>query len=97
MNIIDFEALADIGAKYLDEVHPGWFNKVDIEQLRMNDIHHCVLGQLYGSFTIGLSASDGRDWVWAIDHGFAVRDCECSSYGELTEAWADIIRERVGV
>jgi hypothetical protein len=41
-------------AKLLDKVHPDWFSKISLEELKMTDGKCCILGQLYGSWTVGI-------------------------------------------
>ncbi len=42
------------GTLLLDSTHPGWYNKVDLNSLKMNVCSRCVLGQLYEGYTKGL-------------------------------------------
>lgn len=35
------------GAALLDEHVPGWYDKIDIEQLEMSECANCVLGQVF--------------------------------------------------
>jgi len=42
------------GAALLDNVHPEWWQRIDLQQLRMQTCKSCALGQLYGSFEAGL-------------------------------------------
>jgi hypothetical protein len=41
-------------AKLLDEVNPGWADKIDIEKLDFKKSDSCLLGQLYGDYRDGL-------------------------------------------
>lgn len=38
------------GAKYLDEVQPDWYTKVNPSQLDMMDGRQCVAGQVFGNY-----------------------------------------------
>ena len=38
------------GAKFLDTKMPGWYNKIDISRLNINNSCNCIIGQLYGNF-----------------------------------------------
>lgn len=43
-------------ALLLDEKYPGWDKKVNLRTLQMWDADNCVLAQLYGNYSRGLSA-----------------------------------------
>ena len=43
------------GAAYLDQVMPGWYRRINADQLDMGNGLTCILGQLYGSFAAGLT------------------------------------------
>lgn len=45
------------GAAYLDEVDPGWWQRLDAAVLELSHGQSCVLGQLHGGFERGLSRS----------------------------------------
>jgi hypothetical protein len=83
------------GAAFLDEHDPGWFRRVHVASLRLEDCFSCVLGQLAGRYDDGLDEY-GLDAVRSVDLGFGelgflVADC---NYGALTAEWARVIRER---
>lgn len=40
-------------AKFLDDVHPDWYNKVDTKIINMASFTSCVLGQLYDGYSNG--------------------------------------------
>jgi len=44
------------GAELLDAMNPGWFAKVSLKKLQMSDPCQCVIGQLYETYSLGLSA-----------------------------------------
>lgn len=46
--------------KALDAVVPGWFHLVDEKSLSMVDPFNCIVGQLTGQNSIGVSWSDRR-------------------------------------
>ena len=50
------------GAELLDSVRPGWWNEIDIEELKMSHPYRCILGQLYKEYVNGISElwSDGK-------------------------------------
>ncbi len=45
-------------AAHLRAVEPDWYNKIDTTKLDMSDIHNCILGQVFGIFTLGADAMD---------------------------------------
>jgi hypothetical protein len=36
------------GARFLDGVYPGWWKKIDLEKLALDNCDRCVLGQISG-------------------------------------------------
>ena len=38
------------GAQLLDEKQPGWYKRVNLKTLKLNECTNCVLGQLSGSY-----------------------------------------------
>lgn len=45
------------GIAVLDHEKPGWEFVIDLERLDMMDSSDCLLGQLYGDWSAGLSAT----------------------------------------
>jgi len=41
------------GAAFLDRVHPGWAEAIDVHTLAMRTCRRCMLGQLYGDYSDG--------------------------------------------
>lgn len=89
------------GAKLLDERSPGWVYKVKIKELDIGSECHCVLGQVYGGYLVGLEAV-GVAGAFGPDatHGFDV-DMETNQpyevqYVKLTKHWKNEIRKRRG-
>lgn len=41
-------------AKHLDDHCPEWVNKIDLNKLDPSSVTNCVLGQLYGNWSIGM-------------------------------------------
>lgn len=90
----------ELGAQFLDEHVPDWYDQIDIESLDIRCSHACAIGQIFGSFNrdahkLGLNPQ-GRE---VIELGFAAsladeeRDCEAECY-LLTSAWKGAIMER---
>lgn len=72
------------GMRLLDERAPGWRERVRPEQLRIETVHHCVLGQVYGNYRVGantLGLSDAR----AYSHGFSATTTKACR--ELSDVW----------
>jgi hypothetical protein len=87
------------GAKLLDEKVPGWIDKINLEELNLEDICDCVVGQAfpdqsYCSVICDVLWPDLKDntAILLIDHGFAIDGYP--GYHILTQKWKDYIRER---
>lgn len=99
-------ARARRGAAYLDEMHPGWYRRIDTSTLALADGSACVLGQLHGEYRLGLGRSALLNLGSAplgnsspVDMGFqcvagvSVRDEE-RDYRYLDAAWSEEVRQR---
>lgn len=84
------EAQVKKGAELLDQENRGWYWDVNIDALNMSYWNSCILGQLYGSYTGGLSELDMADSE-AEEHGL-FRDND--DYHELHELWINEINAR---
>lgn len=94
------------GAAYLDEVDPGWYQRIDAATLSLSSGRHCVLGQLHGEFRLGLGrshivslSSAPRASLSPVAYGFkCVGDVSAAEqardYELLTAAWRLVIGER---
>ena len=84
------KALVAAGAAVLDAHRPGWRAQVDVSILDMEDDTFCVLGQLYGTYGLGVVAlcpSDADNCnKWAHDHGFLDR-WDARADKRLQPAW----------
>lgn len=76
------------GVAYLDENHPGWVDKVDLDVLYMGDSATCVLGQLVGEMEYFMTPVSSREW--AAEHGFEV--WYPPHYIPLGDEWKDVIQ-----
>jgi hypothetical protein len=82
------------GAALLDDRHPGWAGKIDLDLFAISSIHRCVLGQLYGgSFADGTAALDLSTHEMCA-HGFDVLVGEGDRYPALQRAWVAAIEAR---
>lgn len=94
------------GAAYLDDVASGWTSHVDSTSLNLADGESCVLGQLHGSFSLGLGraglfslSSAPRGSFSPVDLGFhcvqGVPDMlQEKDHVNLTRAWREEIARR---
>lgn len=95
------------GAAYLDEVDPGWWQRLDATVLELSHGQSCVLGQLHGGFEHGLSrasilnmGSAPRASLSPVALGFlcvqgVAATWQARDYALLNAAWQDeIIRRR---
>lgn len=81
------------GAKWLDEHHPGWVDKIDLESLDLNDCAECVLGQLFGDFHEAVERFDMVDLGYS--RGFSCLVLSSNTrYHALTAEWRRLILER---
>lgn len=79
-----YTAHAAAGAAVLDDLHPGWAYRINVDRLAMSNGSDCVLGQLYGHYCTALNvagpfvdiirewgADDDVDWrPFVRAHGF---------------------------
>lgn len=97
------------GAAFLDEKHPGWWQRIDLGALDIASRCGCIVGQL-----AGLTNDRGLAYEWAIKEvgvgyrdevlmGFEARatrelgahnEAIDAEYAALTEAWRDLIAGR---
>lgn len=94
------------GALYLDDVAPGWVEQIDVYSLNLADGDACVLGQLHGSFSIGLGraglfslSSAPRASFSPVDLGFHCvqgvgKALQEEDHMNLTEVWREEIGRR---
>lgn len=88
----DYMARVQKGAALLDEKRPGWEKEIDIGILDIMDGRWCVLGQLYGYYTIGATVMGigyGNQ-----EYGFA-RPTPLADLPTLTNAWRALIATRL--
>lgn len=78
----------DRGIRDLDRVKPDWRDRISLEDLMMESIHYCVLGQVFGRFGKGTRAlGDLKVWQ-TIRRGFESGvGPQSSTYEELDWAW----------
>jgi hypothetical protein len=101
-------ARAAAGAALLDRHRPDWHQQVDGDRLDLEDWRTDVLGQLYGTFGVGVHTltpglSEAEVDAWTVAHGFDLDDTDLGllagprgAYQALTDAWRDQLARRQG-
>ncbi len=87
------------GSNLLDTHVPDWYWAINLDTLNQNDMDSCVVGQLFGDWTVGLMRMglDERDWDDVVYRGFSGnspfkhRDDPTPT---LTNAWRALIEGR---
>ncbi|KXK63382.1 hypothetical protein AWW66_03450 [Micromonospora rosaria] len=81
------------GVAWLDQHHPGWADRIDVDVLDLDDSLSCVLGQVVGDFWQTPITYDQ-----AIGLGFeaAPGDLHAEEYAGLDGVWRAVIEERQG-
>lgn len=51
MSKLNYPMTVKAGALALDKIMPGWFRKIDVDMLDMNDCAKCIVGQLNDGIT----------------------------------------------
>lgn len=87
------ETAAAKGSLFLDEKEPGWFERIDVASLSMNDSCHCIGGQLFGNYSILVMRHLGT-MQNSITFGFNTPGCSPVRMTALTAAWRDEIARR---
>ena len=94
---------AQVGAKWLDTIHPGWAMKIDLKTLQLRNENLCVLGQCFGNFWAALDEYAPKQMnhflnsSWVVKHGFNLDDATSmnnGAYERLGLAWAPLIAVR---
>lgn len=82
------------GMEFLDEKKPGWESRIDIERLNLANPMQCVLGQLYGEYTVGIVE---LDLIGVVDRdllGFTIYPSPSVGWSGLTCEWKESIVAR---
>ena len=93
------------GAKFLDEVIPGWYLKIDLGTLNLALGSQCVLGQLcprelldqtspYDALRTKLNLSHQDTVNLGFNIGSAIGLPESHSFYQLMEAWTEEVKDR---
>lgn len=94
---------AERGAAFLDEILPGWHEKIDVQQLALSDNRCCVLAQLADDLPGPPEFSSYRPYFNAKEK-LGLSDTDCAklgfyvwprqSFARLTSSWKLIIEGR---
>lgn len=90
------------GAALLDDKHPGWADRVDLDRFCIVEPENCVLGQLFeDSFSFGVSQLGvdevvhgfdlKREHGWAPQAGTGIAD---ANWNVLQRTWVRLINAR---
>lgn len=107
----DLKLAVKNGAYWLDENHPGWASKIELENLEMDDCENCIVGQAIGEYSstcrlaAGVDSYAGR-MVWSVANGFDVPeaimkgedislDRMYEQYRTLETLWTDQVQDRL--
>lgn len=80
------------GVKLLDEKQPEWWKNINLYTLDMEGCYSCILGQLFGSYSVGreaLGIPSCEGDLYGFDSLGPRRD-----FGTLQFMWAEIIEAR---
>lgn len=80
------------GARFLDERAPGWESQINLDTLNIARSDNCALGQVYGSYGVGVQATGTAARVH--DLGFMTAGSIDEEYRLLTEAWKKEVQDR---
>lgn len=86
----------EAGMCLLDSFEPGWEAKIDLTKLNIASHCDCVLGQLYGTYSVGLGRTglESNPMLTGWNHGFTVGS---DGNDVITEAWREAIASRRAV
>jgi hypothetical protein len=102
MDLLQHEAMRRVqsGATFLDEHISDWYKAIDLENFCIDSGCHCILGQLFNAYTIGLKHLIGHIDVlpnelhtFATQHGFIANAIMYKTH-MLDAAWAEEINKR---
>jgi len=83
---------AAAGARFLDQRTPGWENRINTETLNIASGNNCALGQVYGSYGVGLSLTGAAPQSMSL--GFSSTGNIDREYELLTQAWRKEVQDR---
>lgn len=92
MNVLMAQRMVAQGMWFLDRTRPGWENLLSLPRLDTRSSTDCVLGQLYGSFAVGVAATRVPPSV----HGFHLPPSleSADNHALLSAAWREAVALR---
>lgn len=99
------EERAARGAALLDEMCPGWADRVDLDILDMNDCDDCIVGQVFEDYREGLEdlgfdleRDDEYDFGFDLDdEAYKPSLTRAEAWHALAVAWRAEVRARTEV
>lgn len=104
------DARVEQGAKVLDELVPGWYNRIALNILDLSSCYRCALGQLFGDFHKGTpylmvhvknrpeipipTGLPAVDLGFDIESGHSVTGVASDDFNMMTEAWTLEVEKR---
>lgn len=82
------------GVEWLNENHPEWLDKINLEKLDMGQTHTCIIGQVVGESDPNFSCRQFYNIMpghVAEDRGFDVWDEKDYDYDDLRSVWEEVI------
>lgn len=86
--MVTIQERVESGAKLLDVQRPGWDSLIDIAQLDIASTSKCILGQVYGTYAVGVKdlGIDGRSH----EYGFTAYP----HVADVNSVWRELIAFR---
>lgn len=85
------------GSEILDSVRPLWYEDVNTEDLDMQSVDNCLLGQLYGRFSEGkkeIGLTLGASYGFAVSRGLKTSYEHRQAWKALRRLWIEEIETR---
>lgn len=76
------------GIKYLNEHHPGWLSRIDLDTLDLKSCQDCVLGQVFGEYCY----PSPLEVQFNANHGFTA-SLTNYDYFHLNRVWKEELRK----
>lgn len=89
-----FTSDIEAGVQLLNNKKPGWYNEIDIDNLKMSNCSRCILGQLFENYFKGLDILGINIYIDdAILYGFNINMVFQNEkyWNILTQEWIDKI------
>lgn len=96
------------GAYWLDNNYPDWAQRIQLDELEMDDCATCIVGQAIGDFSETVAEAGNVAMYslealnWSVENGFDIPDnvedyAETQyRYRELETLWTEQVKERLG-